>query len=283
MLNEKEEFLAYTGKIDYQTADKHTYLSRFNFDMLTKFIGLTRVLTIVARGYMYENGGADIDRARQALCAWCSVPNKKTDQPKKEGQSETDFRHLHEQFPELVDGKGNGWFCTFVQNTIKFIKDNPDKVSKYDQKKPEQLKGFATAWRKKVMQYQVPLYSSKTQGSFLIHFDDILADALEQGELQNKDFELSPELTEQLISTTPKGVKSEVLLTLYKYYKANKQDNTGWVILPVTNFDAYFGTTAFGRRYLQLLKEKNIIETQTSYGVCRYKQNNVTNYTSVIL
>ena len=174
MLNEKEEFLAYTGKIDYKTADKHAYLSRFNFDMLTKFIGLTRVLTIVARGYMFENGETDIDRARQALCAWCSVPNKKTDQPKKEGQSETDFRHLHEQFPELVDSNGNGWFYSFVQNTIKFIKNNPDKVSKYDQKKPDNLKNFANAWRKKVMQYQVPLYSSKTQGSFLIHFDDIL-------------------------------------------------------------------------------------------------------------
>ena len=270
MLNEKEEFLAYTGKIDYQTADKHTYLGRFNFDMLTKFIGLTRVLTTVARGYMFENGEADIDRARQALCAWCSVPNKKTDQPKRNGQSETDFRYLHKQFPELVDSKGNGWFYTFVQNTIKFIKDNPDKVSKYDQKKPEQLKGFASAWRKKVMQYQVPLYSSKTQGSFLVHFDDILADALEQGELQNKDFELSHELTEQLILSTPKGVKPEVLITLYKYYIANKQDNTAWVILPVTNFDAYFGTTAFGRKYLQLLKEASIIETQTSYGVCRF-------------
>ena len=271
MLNEKEEFLAYTRKIDYSTADKHTYLGRFNFDMLTKFIGLTRVLTTVARGYMFENGEADIERAKNALCAWCSVPNKKTDQPKKEGQSETDFRHLHERFPELVDRKGNGWFNTFEQNTIKFIKDNLDKVSKYDQKKPEQLKGFANAWRKKVMQYQVPLYSSKTQGSFLIHFDDILADALEQGELQNKDFELSPELTEQLVYATPKGVKPEVLITLYKYYIANKQNNTDWVILPVTNFDAYFGTTAFGRRYLQLLKEANIIKTQMSYGISRYK------------
>ena len=271
MLNEIEEFNAYTGSIDYKTADKHTYLGRFNFDMLTKFIGLTRVLTIVARGYMFENGEADIDRARQALCAWCSVPDKKSDQPKRNGQSETDFGYLHEQFPELVDSNGNGWFYTFVQNTIKFVKDNPDKVSKNDLKKPEQLKGFANAWRKKVMQYQVPLYSSKTKGSFLIHFDDIIADALEQGELQNKDFELSPELTEQLISATPKGVKPDVLITLYKHYKANKQDNTEWVILPVTNFDAYFGTTAFGRRHLQLLKEANLIETETSYGLSRFR------------
>ena len=137
-----------------------------------------------------------------------------------------------------MDSSGIGWFYSFVLNTIRFIKDNPEKVPKPGLKKPEQLKGFAAAWRKKVMQYQVPLYSSKTQGSFLIHFDDILADALEQGELQNKDFELSLELMEQLISLTPKGVKPEVLITLYKYYIANKQDNTEWVILPVTNFEA---------------------------------------------
>ena len=149
MLNEKEEFLAYTSKPDYRKADKHTYLGRFNFDMLTKFIGLTRVLTIVARGYMFESGEANIDRARMALCAWCSVPEPKKDQPKKAGQSQTDFGYLHEQFPELVDSSGNGWFYSFVQNTMRFIKDNPEKVPKPDLKKPEQLKGFAAAWRKR--------------------------------------------------------------------------------------------------------------------------------------
>ena len=270
MLNEIEEFHAYTGSIDYNTADKQTYLGRFNFDMLTKFIGLTRVLTIVARGYMFESGEANIDRARMALCAWCSVPDPKKDQPKKAGQSQTDFGYLHEQFPELVDSSGNGWFYSFVQNTMRFIKDNPEKVPKPDLKKPEQLKGFAAAWRKKVMQYQVPLYSANTKAAWIIRFDDILANALEQGALQNKDIELSPELTEQIISATPKGVKPEVLIALYKYYIAHKQVGTDWVILPVTNFDAYFGTTAFGRRCLQLLKEANIIETETGYGVSRY-------------
>ena len=270
MLNEKEEFLAYTSKPNYRKADKHTYLGRFNFDMLTKFIGLTRVLTIIARGYMFESGEANIDRARMALCAWCSVPDPKKDQPKKAGQSQTDFGYLHEQFPELVDSSGNGWFYSFVQNTIQFIKDNPEKVPKPDLKKPEQLKGFAAAWRKKVMQYQVPLYSANTKAAWIIRFDDILADALEQGALQNKDFALTEAVEETLKAATPKGVKAEVLITLYKYYIVHKQVGTDWVILPVTNFDAYFGTTAFGRRYLQLLKEANIIETETGYGVSRY-------------
>ena len=88
MLNEKEEFLAYTSKPNYRKADKHTYLGRFNFDMLTKFIGLTRVLTLIARRYMFESGEANIDRARMALCAWCSVPDPKKG-PTEKGRSKS--------------------------------------------------------------------------------------------------------------------------------------------------------------------------------------------------
>ena len=87
--------------------------------------------------------------------------------------------------------------------------------------------------------------------------------------LQNKDFALTEAVEKNLKSATPKGIKPEVLIAPYKYYMANTQVGTDWVILPVTNFDAYFGTTAFGRRYLQLLKEAKLIDTQTSYGICR--------------
>ena len=272
MLNEKEEFLAYTAKVNYTACNKQdsSYLGRFTFEMLTDFIGLYRVFTIIARGYMFETGAADTDRARKALHAWSSVPDKKRDLPKKEGQSETDFRLLHEQFPALVDSEGNGWFYTHIQNIQVFVKANPEKVSKTAIKKSDTLKGFEKEWRKKLMQYQVPLYSANTKGSFLLLFDDVLADALELGELQNKDFELSPELTEQMISVTPKGVPETVLPILYKYYITNKQDNTDWVILPVTNFDAFFGTTAFSRKYLPMLKAKGIINAETAYGVSRY-------------
>lgn len=275
MLNEKEEFLAYTAKVNYTACNKQdsSFLGRFTFEMLTDFIGLYRVFTIIARGYMFETGEADTDRARKALLAWCSVPDKKRDLPKKEGQSETDFKCLHEQFPALVDSEGNGWFFTHIQNVRAFVKANPEKVSKAAMKKAEVLKGFEKEWRKKLMQYQVPLYSANTKGSFLLLFDDVLADALEQGELQNKEFELSEELTEQLSVLTPKGVPETVLPALYKYYKANKQDNTDWVVLPVSNFDAFFGTTAFGRKYLPLLKTEGVIWTETAFGVSRYMIN----------
>lgn len=121
------------------------------------------------------------------------------------------------------------------------------------------------------MQYQVPLFSVNTKGAWIVRFDDILADALEQGELKNKDYELSLELMNMLSETTPKGVPDAVLPTLVKYYYINKQEDSDWGVLPVTNFDAYFGTTAFGRKWLKLLPEHIIERSETSYGVSRYR------------
>ena len=50
------------------------------------FEGLARVLTILARGYLWERGEPDPDYARRALCAWCSTPERKN-------AGDTDQRH----------------------------------------------------------------------------------------------------------------------------------------------------------------------------------------------
>jgi hypothetical protein len=121
------------------------------------------------------------------------------------------------------------------------------------------------------MQYQVPLFSVNTKAAWSIRFDDILADAMEQGALQNKDYDLPKETMDMLAAATPKGVPDTVLPTLVKYYYINKQDDSEWVVLPVTNFDAYFGTTSFGRKWLKLLPENIIERSSVSYGICRYK------------
>ena len=47
-------------------------MGRFTFDMLLDFEGLSRVLTIVARGYMWQGEEPDIERAARALRA-CST------------------------------------------------------------------------------------------------------------------------------------------------------------------------------------------------------------------
>lgn len=128
MLNEIKEFKAYTDKPAYKCSGKRdlSFLGRFSFEMIMKFIGLNRVLTIIARGYMFRNGAPDIDYARLALCAWCSIPDKKTAAPKEEWQIMTDFRDLHGEFTELVDAKGQGWFYRHVHRIEKFITKNSD-------------------------------------------------------------------------------------------------------------------------------------------------------------
>jgi hypothetical protein len=274
MLNEIEEFSAYTSNVNYRAENKYdsTYLGRFTYDMLMKFEGLSRVLTIIARGYMWKNGSEpQIKIARNALCAWCSISDAKKAPPKKEGQSQTDYRELSKELRELVDENGNGWFCRHVHEIVAFVNQNPDKVMKSAVTNCERLSfGFDSAWRKKVMQFQVPLFSVNTKGAWALRFDDILSNALEQGKLKNNEIPLPPELLQKLSAATPKGVPESVLPTLVKYYFAYKPVDSDWVVLPVTNFDAYFGTTAFGRKWLGRIPEDVLIRNM-GFGVCRYK------------
>ncbi|MBR6051446.1 MAG: hypothetical protein IKP68_09655, partial [Clostridia bacterium] len=84
MLNEIEEFKAYTTFPEYVIKSKRDtgYLGRFTYDMLKKFDALTRVFTILARGYMWETDTPDLERAERALKAWCSLPDR--GKPKKD-------------------------------------------------------------------------------------------------------------------------------------------------------------------------------------------------------
>ena len=75
----------YTGVVNYTARNKQdtTYLGRFTFDTILDFEGLNRVLTILARGFLFHNEDGSpvkaprerIDYAKRGLCAWCSVPD----------------------------------------------------------------------------------------------------------------------------------------------------------------------------------------------------------------
>ena len=279
MLNEIAEFEAYTGIVNYTAENKYdsTYLGRFTFDTLLKFEGLSRVLTIIARGYMFKNATEpQIDYARQALQAWCSIPDSKKANPKKDWQFITDFRDLHDNLPELVDENGYGWYYRHIQNVIKFIQNNPDKVIKTALKHCEGMKkGFDNEWRKKVLQFQIPLFAEKTKGAWILRFDDILADALELGELKNKEVTFTAAEMRQIESATPNGVPTEVLSTLVAYFRVNKPDDSEWMVLPVANFDAYFGNTSFSRKWLSQMPSEIIERQKQSFGVCRYRVNGI--------
>ena len=274
MLNEIEEFKAFTEHPVYRCNGKRdlSFLGRFSFEMIMDFIGLSRVLTIIARGYMFKNGSPDIDYARRALCAWCSIPDKKTATPKEEWQFRTDFRNLHEEFPELVDSTGKGWFYRHVHNIEKFISANSDKVSKTTLTKAEPLrKKFDAAWRDKVKQYQVSLYSPTTKGAWVLRFDDILADALELGKLVDRTFSFSVDEKAHIAVQLPDGLPQEVAETVLAYCIVNKPDDSDYVVLPVANFDAYFGNTSFSRKWLNMFPDTMLKRDKQSFGVCRVK------------
>ena len=268
MLNESEEFKAYTQFPKYNANGKRdmSFLGRFTFDMLIKQIGLHRVLTTIARGYMFETVTPDIERAKGALQAWCSLPTEKKDNWK----ANTNFSEFYAEFPDLVDEEGRGWFYHHVHNICDFVKNNPDSVNKTTVSKCELLRnGFDKEWEKKVIQFQVPIFSTTTIGSWILRFDDILADALELGKLQNKDFPLSDSICEYIVAhvATPAQPAAELLV---KYYITNKPHDSDKVVLPVTNFDAYFGNGTFSKKWLPKKFDSIIIRDPQSNGVSRY-------------
>ena len=282
MLNEWKEFQDYTGEVHYTARNKQdtTWLGRFTFDTILDFEGLNRVLTILARGLLFHNEDGTpvegpwerIDYARRGLCAWCSVPDSKKATPREAWQLGSDFGTLHWEFPGLVEEDGSGWFHRHVHRAADFAREHPEKVSVSARKKCTAIaKGFDKAWRDKVVQMQFPLFDPGTRAQWGLRFDSFLAQALELGPLRSEEPDLPPELVERLRMLTPRGVPLEIVTTLAAYYLANKPEDTDWVVLPVANFDAYFSTTTFGRKYLKQIPESILERSETGFGLCRYR------------
>ena len=278
MLNEIAEFKAYTGTPIYKRDNKNdnSFLGRFTREGIQGFEGFPRVLTIIARGYMFKNGSSDIEYARRAISAWCSIPDKDNAKEKEEWRFTTDFREYHNEFPELVSENGEGWFYRHFHNAMKFVISNPDKFTAKDIDKYILMdKNFDIAWRDKVTRMHFSTYYLKTKGAWILRFDDILSSALELGELKNKDFDLPEETKAKIADFINAPSTAYALETLIKYYYANRQEDTDWVVLPVANFDAYFGSTSFSKKRLTELVKSGAIERENSYNVSRYRVNEV--------
>jgi len=273
-LNEWEEFSAYTVFPEYK---KDSYLGRFTLPMLLEIMGFQRILTILARGYLFQEGSDGYERievARRALLAWCSLSGEKT---KKAPDQETDPRlrvnygEYAEEFPELVTPEGGGWLIRHVENIISFVEANPTAVRKGAAEKIEALKkGFRKQWANKLRQMLVPPFASNTKGAWVLRFDDILADSLELGPLLNRDFDLPEETIQRITELTPKGVPVEASILLYKYYVANKEDDREYVLLPQQNFNAFFGNTNFSQKWVGAINGR-LIEKKVLNGVSKYK------------
>ena len=278
MVNELEEFRAYTEFPVYKADSKRdtSYMGRFTLPMLLDFTGFQRILTILARGYLFRNGGSGYDRieiARRALLAWCSLSTEKMKKApdQNDPRLRVNYGEYADGFPELVTPEGEGWLIRHVDNIVAFVEANPDDVRKEVVAKAQALKtGFRSQWTKKVQQMLIPPFASNTKGAWVLRFDDILADALELGPLKNMDFELSEDVLQRLAERTPKGIPVEASVMLYKYYIANKEDDQEYVVLPQQNFNAFFGTTAFSQKWTAALAGK-VIEKKYSEGVSKYR------------
>ena len=281
--NEWAEFLAYTKEPTYAVRNKkdNGFLGRFTMDMLMENYGFARILTVLARGYLFHNPDgtqrADdpyerTDDARHFLCAWSSIPDKKNATPRAEWQFRTDFRELHDAFPELVDKDGCGWYVRHLRGIADFVNSNRDKVGKTTHKLADNMEKLENAWRKKVIQFQIPIFSEGTKGDRILRFDDVIADALELGALRIESIiRLTAEQEQWLAEVTPSKVPLRVTRTLLEYYLANKPADSDWCVLPVTNVEAYLGSSALSRMYLRELNDKFIMRKESAGVMGVYK------------
>lgn len=281
MTNEWEEYLAYTLPPVYFCKSKsdNSYLGRFTIKMILENIGFSRIFTILTRGFLFHNTDGSIkdgdpykraDEAKQMLCAWCSVPdNEKA--TLKEWQFTSDFRELNEKFPKLVGTDGYGWYARHIHNAAEFIAENENIVRKSSITLAEKIDNFDNAWRNQVIHYLVPIFSENTKGEFVLRFDDVVADALEQGPLRTEEYRLTKEQTEWVNAMV--GLKSlrKTAYTLLSFYLANKPSDSDWVILPQMNFDAYFGNTNFSKNYVHMLPTAFFERRTGNCGVSMYR------------
>ena len=73
MINEWEEFCAYTGTVSYTASKKSdtTWLGRFTFATILEFEGMARILTILARGYLFHSkDGASLNFSNSSPGTW---------------------------------------------------------------------------------------------------------------------------------------------------------------------------------------------------------------------
>jgi len=306
VVNEIEEFWAYITFPAYKADRKNdtSYMGRFTFPMLLGFYGFQRILTILARGFLFEDGcnGYDrIDYARRALLAWCSVSTGRTQTQKKtpnqtDSGNQTNYAIYHAEFPDLVDEAGDGWLIRHVENIVRFVEAHPDKVRKEAIENASSLKkGFRKFWTGKVDHLQAVPFSGNTDGKWGLRIEDALADALVLGPLKNRDFDLPEPIARRLTEQTPKGVPPAVSVLLYKYYQVQRDlsrpaggscDNQAtdqltapecsdaeslpFIVMPEQNVNTCFGNTAFSQKWVYALTGP-IIERKTADGVCKYR------------
>lgn len=85
--------------------------------------------------------------------------------------------------------------------------------------------------------------------TFPLLFDTAIAGALVLGPLRTEAVELSDEALQKIKAYGVNAKTERLMITLAKYYIANKEPDCDWVVMPRTNISAYLGSASFVEMY----------------------------------
>ena len=276
MTNEWLEFKAYTDAPVFFADSKQStaFMGRFSTTIIKKNKGFNRIFTILARGYLFHNADGTLrtddpyertDEARDFLCAWCSLPYETVSN--KALAFHTSFPELHNEFPEIVDENGAGWYYRYLHSLSAYIKKNKDNVTKklhcFTEKKT--LKAIESTWANKLIQFQYSMYNDRSSADFPLLFDTAIADALVLGPLRIEAVVLPDEPLQKIKAYGADAKTERLMITLAEYYIANKEPDSDWVIIPRTNISAYLGSASYLEMYESRIPE-GFIEKKPEMG-----------------
>ena len=260
MTNEWLEFKAYTDAPVFLAENKQStaFIGRFTVRMIKQNKGFNRIFTVLARGYLFHNADGTlrtddpyerIVKAREFLCAWCSLPYETVSN--KALAFHTSFPELHSEFPDIVDENGAGWYYRYLHSLSNYIKKNKDDITKklhcFAEKKT--LSDIESKWSRKLIQFQYSVYNDRSSADFPLLFDTAIADALVLGPLRTEAFVLPNETLQKIKSYGVNAKTERLMITLAEYYIANKEPDSDWVIIPRTNISAYLGSATYMESY----------------------------------
>ena len=58
-----------------------------------------------------------------------------------------------------------------------------------------------------------------------------------------------------------------MLTTIAEYYIANKPYDSDWYVLPISNIEAYLGSSALNKQYMNKIPAEFMQRKETSYGI----------------
>ena len=284
MTNEWLEFKAYTDTPVFLAESKQStaFIGRFTVRMIKQNKGFNRIFTVLARGYLFHNADGTlrtddpyerIEKARKFLCAWCSLPYETVSN--KALTFHTSFPELHNEFPEIVDENGAGWYYRYLHSLSAYIKKNKENVTKklhcFAEKKT--LKAIESTWANKLIQYQYSIYNNRSSADFPLLFDTAIADALILGPLRTEAVVLPDEILQKIKAYGVNAKTERLMITLAEYYIANKEPDCDWVIIPRTNISAYLGSATYMESYENKMPEGFMEKKPEMGGVSAVRMN----------